>query len=115
LKLGGFVGQITFGFDRWVNQQFYTSQSWKRVRNEVILRDYACDLGIVGYDIRVNLLVHHMNPITPDAIQHGEEWILDQEFLITTSLCTHNAIHYGDASLLPSLPTERVPGDTKLW
>jgi hypothetical protein len=113
--LHGLVGHATFGFDRWLNQQFYTSRSWHRARNQVILRDYSCDLGIVGYDIHVNLVVHHMNPMTPDDITNGEEWILDPEFLITTTLCTHNAIHYGDASLLPSLPAERQPGDTTLW
>lgn len=115
LMLHGRVGQETFGFDRWVNQQFYKSRSWFRVRDAVIVRDYGCDLGVVGYDIHVNLLVHHMNPVTPEDLMHGEEWILDPEFLITTTLCTHNAIHYGDASLLPSLPVERRVGDTRLW
>jgi hypothetical protein len=115
LMLYGQVGEATFGFDRWVNQQFYTSRSWQQVRNHVIVRDYGCDLGMVGYDIRRGLLVHHMNPMTPDDIKHGETWILDPEFLITTSKATHNAIHYGDASLLSLPPVERQPGDTRLW
>jgi hypothetical protein len=115
LQLFGEVGKRTFGFDRWVNQQFYTSHSWHMVRNHVIVRDYGCDLGVVGYDIRMGLLVHHMNPMTPEDISHAEEWILDPEFLITTTLSTHNAIHYGDATLLVSRPIERQPGDTKLW
>jgi hypothetical protein len=115
LMLYGTVGRSTFGFDRWINQQFYRSSSWLSVRDAVIVRDYGCDLGIVGYDIHVNLLVHHMNPMTPEDIHHGREWIVDPEFLITTSLCTHNAIHYGDASLLPSVPVTRTLGDTKLW
>lgn len=115
LVLHGHVGEATFGFDRWINQQFYTSRSWHEVRNEVIIRDYGCDLGVVGYDIHHGLLVHHMNPVTPDDIKHGEDWILDPEYLITTTLSTHNAIHYGDATLLVSRPIERQPGDTKLW
>jgi hypothetical protein len=115
LILHGLVGHTTFGFDRWVNQQFYRSRSWRLVRGMVLVRDFGCDLGIVGYDIHVNPIVHHMNPMMPEDIEHGEEWILDPEFLITTSQCTHNAIHYGDSSLLPSLPAERQPGDTKLW
>jgi hypothetical protein len=115
LMLYGQVGEATFGFDRWVNQQFYTSRSWHQVRDHVIVRDYGCDLGVVGYDIQVGLLVHHMNPMTPEDIKHGETWILDPEFLITTSKSTHNAIHYGDASLLAFPPVERRLGDTKLW
>lgn len=115
LMLHGQVGEATFGFDRWVNQQFYKSRSWHQVRDYVIVRDYGCDLGIVGYDIHANLLVHHMNPITPEDVKQGQEWILDTEFLITTSLLTHNAIHYADASRLPSLPVERQVGDTTLW
>lgn len=115
LALHGGVGQSTFGFDRWLNQMFYTSRSWHQVRDHVIVRDYGCDLGIIGYDIRVGLLVHHMNPMSAEDIKHGEEWILDPEYLITTTLSTHNAIHYGDATLLYSRPAERQPGDTKLW
>lgn len=115
LSLGGVVGQSTFGFDRWINQQFYRSKEWKNARQTVIIRDNGCDLGIPGYEIFADLLVHHMNPLSSDAIEHGESWILDPEFLITTSLNTHNAIHFGDATLLPRGPIERKPGDTTLW
>lgn len=115
LSLRGSVGESTFGFDRWINQHFYTSREWSTVRTQVIVRDNGCDLGIAGYEIHVGLLVHHMNPVTLDDIRHSEEWILDPNYLITTSLRTHNAIHYGDASLLPRGPVVRQPGDTKLW
>ena len=115
LKLNGVVGASTFGFDRWVNQEFYRSREWKDVRNEVIVRDNGCDLGVLGYEINFNLLIHHMNPVSMKDIQHGEEWILDPNFLITTSHRTHNAIHYGDESLLPREPIIRKSGDTKLW
>lgn len=115
LSLKGSVGESTFGFDRWINQAFYRSREWKTARNEVIARDYGCDLGVRGYDIHSGLLVHHMNPISVDDIQHGHWSLFDPEFLITTSLKTHNAIHFGDASLLPKDPIPRKPGDTKLW
>jgi hypothetical protein len=115
LDLHGSVGYSTFGFDRWLNQHFYRSHMWKRARNSVIVRDNGCDLGIQGFEIHSNLLVHHMNPISTDDIQHGELWLLDPNYLITTSLQTHNAIHFGDESLLPKGPITRLPGDTKLW
>jgi hypothetical protein len=115
LRLGGEVGYSTFGFDRWLNQHFYRSHMWKRARNAAIIRDNGCDLGIQGYDIHSGLLVHHMNPISPDDIKHGELWIIDPNYLITTSLQTHNAIHFGNESLLPRGPVTRQPGDTKLW
>jgi len=115
LKLDGGVGTATFGFDRWVNQRFYKSREWKRTRNHVIVRDNGCDLGILGFEIATDLLIHHMNPISLDDIEHGEEGLLDPNFLITTSLRTHNAIHYGDESLLPRGPIVRKAGDTKLW
>ena len=115
LKLSGVVGESTFGFDRWINQEFYRSRQWKSIRDEVIVRDDGCDLGIPGYEIYRGLMVHHMNPISMKDIEHGEDWILDPNFLITTSHRTHNAIHYGDESLLPSLPVTRKFGDTKLW
>ena len=115
LKLKGVVGESTFGFDRWVNQEFYRSRQWKSIRDEVIVRDNGCDLGIPGYEIYRDLLVHHMNPISVDDIEHGEAWILDPNFLITTSHRTHNAIHYGDESLLPREPVKRRFGDTTLW
>ena len=115
LKLEGVVGETTFGFDRWVNQEFYRSWEWKATRDRVIVRDNGCDLGVPGYEIHANLLIHHMNPISMKDIEHGEEWILDPNFLITTSRRTHNAIHYGDETLLPRGPITRTSGDTKLW
>ncbi len=115
LSMPGEVGRATFGFDRWMNQHFYRSREWQLAREQVIVRDNACDLGILGHEIRAQLLVHHMNPVTPDDLLHGEEWVLDPEYLITTTHRTHNAIHYGDASLIPKAPVERRPGDTKLW
>jgi hypothetical protein len=115
LKLEGEVGRSTFGFDRYINQKFYRSYEWKRVRQWVILRDNGCDLGVPGYEINGGLLIHHMNPMVADDIIHGEEWILDPEYLITTTQNTHNAIHFGDARLLPSVVIERTPNDQKLW
>lgn len=115
LKLGGSVGHSTFGFDRYLNQQFYHSITWKSVRQHVIIRDNGCDLGVDGYEIHAELLIHHINPMTADDLIRGEEWITDPEFLITTTHNTHNAIHYGDRSLLTPPVRERRPGDTKLW
>jgi hypothetical protein len=115
LRLQGVLGESTFGFDRWINQHFYKSREWKSVRERVIVRDNGCDLGIPGFEIYSGLLVHHMNPISLEDIEHGADWILDSNYLITTSLRTHNAIHYGDESLLPRGPVERKSGDTKLW
>lgn len=115
LSLRGVVGENTFGFDRWLNQQFYRSSQWKKIRNDVIVRDYGCDLGILGREIYIGLLVHHMNPISPQDILDGVDWILDPNHLITTSLQTHNALHYGDRSSLPRGPITRKPNDTKLW
>ena len=115
LSLRGQVGHATFGFDRWVNQTFYTSRAWRDIRQEVILRDEACDLGVTGYEISSRLLIHHMNPISVDDIVNFNDEILDLEFLITTTHDTHNAIHYGDESLLRKRYVERAPGDTKLW
>lgn len=115
LKLGGSVGASTFGFDRYLNQSFYKSYEWKHARDFVIVRDNGCDLGWPGYEIHGDLLVHHMNPMTSDDISHGEEWIVDPEFLVLTTKKTHNAIHYGDRSLLSTPVVERRPGDTRLW
>lgn len=115
LNLRGEVGRTTFGFDRWVNQQFYRSAQWRRVRDIVIVRDNGCDLGIEGYEIHNQLMVHHMNPITVEDIENGVDLILDPEYLITTTHRTHNAIHYGDASLLARVPIERRPRDTTPW
>lgn len=115
LQLRGDVGRSTFGFDRWINQQFYSSWHWRNVRRDVIARDAGCDLGVEGFEIYRGLLIHHMNPITAEEIKHGDESVLDPDGLITTTHRTHNAIHYGDESLLPKPLVVRRPGDTKLW
>ena len=115
LKLRGQVGEMTFGFDRYMNQMFYRSAEWKKVRQEVIWRDQGCDLGIEGYEIHSGLYIHHLNPMTVADIRDGNADILDPEFLITTTLPTHNAIHYGDEKQLPGVLVERRRGDTKLW
>lgn len=115
LDLRGQVGEATFGSARWVNQRFYTSPQWRRVRDFVVVRDNGCDLGVPGHEVHVDILVHHMNPMTVEDIVEGADWILDPEFLITTSKRTHNAIHYGDESLIPRPVVARQPGDTKLW
>lgn len=115
LALHGSVGRSTFGFDRYLNQQFYTSREWRQIRNRVIVRDNGCDLGIEGREITSRLYIHHLNPMTVEDIEHGDGSILDPEFLITTQHATHNAIHYGDERLLPRPLVERKNGDTKLW
>lgn len=115
LKLGGGVGRATFGFDRYINQQFYTSREWHDVRRQITIRDEGCDLGIIGYEIHVEPLIHHINPMTPDDIRHGEEWILDPEFLILTTHRTHNALHFGTKRSYPKVVLARSPRDTKLW
>jgi len=115
LSLKGVVGDPTFGFDRWMNQQFYRSREWRHTRERVILRDMGCDLSVPGREIHSRILIHHMNPMSAFDIVHGNEDILDEEFLITTQHATHNAIHYGDANLLPREYVARSAGDTKLW
>lgn len=115
LVLGGQVGEATFGFDRWINQNFYTSRQWKHAREVVIVRDNGCDLGIPGHEIHFSPVVHHINPMESGDILHDEEWILNPEYLITVSHDTHNAIHYGDKSKLRLPYSPRTPGDTKLW
>lgn len=115
LKLDSSVGRETFGFDRYINQDFYRSPEWRDVRREVIVRDLGCDLGVLGYEIHVDILVHHINPMAPEDIIHGKPWIIDPEFLITTTKDTHNAIHYGVSRKLPKVVVARTRGDTKLW
>lgn len=115
LKLNGRVGVDTFGFDRYLNQTFYRSYEWKHLRNDIIVRDMGCDLGLEGYDIFDKILVHHMNPIGPDDIIHRSDYLLDPEFLICTSKLTHDAIHYGDEQILYQNPVIRTPGDTCPW
>lgn len=115
LALRGHVGEATFGFDRWMNQEFYRSREWRQIRHHVIARDNGCDLGVEGHEIHRGLYIHHMNPMTTSDIAQGDEGILNPEFLITTCHQTHNAIHYGDERLLPRPLVARAPGDTKLW
>lgn len=115
LRLVGSVGEATFGFDRWLNQMFYQSREWKQAREYAIVRDGGCDLGVPGYDIHVEMLVHHINPLEPDAIVHADDSMIDPDNLITTTKRTHNAIHYGTDSLLPQTVPERQPNDTRLW
>lgn len=115
LKLSGGVGRSTFGFDRYINQEFYTSREWKNVRQQVIIRDEGCDLGMFGYEINISPLIHHMNPMSVDHILNHESWILDPEFLVLTTHNTHNAIHFGAERLHPKVVLQRSPRDTKLW
>lgn len=115
LALRAEVGDITFGHARDLNQQFYTSTQWRRVRRQVILRDEGCDLGVEGHEIHSKLYIHHMNPMSISSLRDGDPDILNPEFLITTTHQTHNAIHYGDEKQLPRPFVERTPGDTKLW
>jgi hypothetical protein len=115
LKLHGGVGRSTFGFDRYINQRFYTSRQWKEVKNFVVVRDNGCDLGIIGYEIEISPLIHHMNPMNVDDILSNEPWILDPEFLILTTTNTHNAIHFGVENAYPRVVTQRTPNDTQLW
>jgi hypothetical protein len=115
LRLNGAVGEETFGFDRFINQNFYKSQEWKTIRDFVIVRDNGCDLGIEGYEIRGKIFIHHMNPILPKDIETQSKFLLDPEYLISTTHPTHNAIHYGDESLLIRAPIERTKNDTCPW
>lgn len=115
LRLDGVVGEATFGFDRWLNQQFYKDKEWLRIRDQVIIRDGGCDLAMPDREIRGRILVHHMNPITVEDILNRTEYLLNPEFLICTIKNTHDAIHYGDASLLVKDPIERKQNDTCPW
>lgn len=115
LRLVGIVGVQTFGYDRYLNQGFYASKKWKEARNQVIIRDNGCDLGIDGCEIFDELIVHHINPMTIEDVEQDKDWIYDPEFLICVSKATHNAIHYGDKSKLITLPKERSRFDTCPW
>ena len=115
LRIGGRVGKDTFGFDRYLNQVLYKSKEWKHVRNIVIERDNGCDLAMEGYEIYDNIIVHHMNPITMEDLLYRRDYVLDPEYLISTVHKTHNAIHYGDDSLIFTTLTERRPNDTCPW
>lgn len=116
LKIGGRVGEETFGYDRWLNQQFYQSYEWKQIRNMVIIRDLGRDLAMEGWEINSKLYIHHMNPVSKDDIVNRTDILLNPEFLITCSFETHNAIHYGDERLLPiQMVVERTPYGTCPW
>lgn len=115
LKLDGLVGKDTFGFDRYLNQEFYRSKEWKEVRDFVIVRDNGCDLGMDGYEIVGRIYIHHMNPITVNDIVHSSDFLLNPNYLICMSHNTHNAVHYGDEDLLVTAPVERRKNDTCPW
>lgn len=118
LKLQGRIGESTFGWHRYINQMLYQhNKRWKSVRNKVIIRDNGCDLAHPDFEIHNDskIIVHHMTPITIEDAEEERDWIFDPEFLICTTMRSHNAIHYGDQSLLPKLPPERRPGDTCPW
>ena len=116
LKIGGKVGEETFGFDRYLNQAFYNSDEWKSIRNAVILRDKGCDLAMPDREISSkHIIVHHMNPITKADILNRSDLLINPEYLITTIKPTHDAIHYGDSNLLPKDPIERSKNDTCPW
>lgn len=116
LKLGGVVGAETFGFDRYFNQKFYTTTEWKQLRNHIIVRDLGCDLGCEDHEIfGQRIVIHHMNPIDLEDIEKKSDFLLNPEFLITTIHSTHNAIHYGDESLIITAPIERCRNDTCPW
>lgn len=115
LALYGQVGKSTFGFERWMNQSFYTSKEWRDLRHHIIARDEGMDLAIPGFEIFDRIIIHHINPMTPEDFEEGNPLMLDPNNLITTTHNTHNAIHYGDKSLLRLPVVERTPGDTRLW
>ncbi len=115
LRIGGTVGADTFGFDRYLNQAFYKSEEWKSIRRHVIIRDCGCDLGIEGREIHERILIHHINPISEEDILDRSDLLLNPEYLISTSHRTHNAIHYGDDSILIDMPLERRKNDTCPW
>ena len=115
LKLSCKVGEETFGFDRYLNQSFYKSQEWISLRNQIIVRDNGCDLGIEGREIHGRILIHHMNPITKEDILRRSKFLLDPEYLISTTKTTHDAIHYSDEKLIMKAPIERTRNDTCPW
>ena len=115
LRLDGQVGAETFGFDRYMNQRFYHSGEWRSIRDYIIARDLGRDLAMEGYEIYGKIYIHHMNPITQADIVRSNADILNPEFLICTTQNTHNAIHYGNESLLITGPIERRPNDTCPW
>lgn len=115
LRCNSAVGKETFGFDRYLNQVLYNSMDWKRLRRKIIIRDNGCDLALEGYTIYGKIIIHHINPISLDDIMKERSIVFDPENLVCVSFSTHNAIHYGDASLLSTGPIERTPNDTCPW
>ena len=115
LKIDGQVGKETFGFSRFINQDFYHSKEWLKFRDEIIVRDMGCDLALEGYDIYDSIIIHHLNPITAYDIVNRSKCIFDPENSVSTKLSTHNAIHYGDETLLVVSPIERTKNDTCPW
>ena len=116
LRIGGHVGEETFGFNRQLNQQLYTKDyRWKQLRNRIIVRDDGCDLAMPDFRIYSRVIIHHINPITVEDFMNNDPIIFDPENLICVSFNTHQAIHYGDESLLPQVPIVRTPNDTCLW
>ena len=115
LQLNGRVGDDTFGFDRYINQNFYRSTEWKRIRDLVIMRDNGCDLALEGYEIYGRILIHHMNPITVKDVELSTEYLMNPEYLICVTHNTHNAIHYGDDKLINKGPVVRTKNDTCPW
>lgn len=115
LRLYGMVGQDVFGFDRYINQAFYSSKKWRSIRSEVIIRDNGCDLAIPDREIGGTIFIHHINPITLEMFENDDPLLFDLDNLVCVSRETHQAIHYGDESLLIKDYSPRQPGDTKLW
>jgi hypothetical protein len=115
LNLSGVVGNSTFGHDRYLNQALYHSARWRSVRDQVIIRDEGCDLAVPGFEIYDQIVIHHMNPISSEQIEDGDDIVFDLDTLITTCQRTHNAIHFGNESLLSKTPVVRRPGDTIPW
>ena len=115
LQLKGSVGKDTFGYDRYLNQVLYRSPEWKRLRNQIIIRDGGCDLACDGYDIYDKVLIHHLNPITVEDVLARSRKVFDPDNLVCVSHSTHNAIHYGDVDLLITGPIIRTKNDTCPW
>ena len=115
LSLKARIGESTFGFERYMNQTFYRSREWRNLRDDILVRDNGCDLGIEGFEIAARPVIHHIIPMVVEDLEDGNPLVLDPDNLITTTHNTHNAIHWGDKSLLRVAPAPRRPGDTKLW
>lgn len=115
LKLCGKIAEETFGFRRWLNQEFYHSKEWLRFRNKIIIRDNGCDLALEGFEIFDSIIIHHLNPITYEDILNRNPCVFDPDNVVSTKLSTHNAIHYGDEALISHIPVERTKNDTCPW